>query len=289
MKARALIIKSGNSEVFNEMTSSEIVSLGDVVRCFYLVNYLNEYSITWYTSKESVILFKEFLPKTNIETEIEKLSIDEFDLIINLEKDSKILGLIQNHKNILGFTQCENILFISFKSGNKIKFEEALIELSHSHSSFETKLNRILGFTKKINNINKNNIVGKKIGLNWKVGNKWPEKSLGNNFWNELESELKKIGFEISWQKGFEDLRKYIDWINSCDYLITLDSLGLHLSAKLEKPTIVLFGPTNPHHIEDSELIKKIHHDQNDHFYFKKKILLYFNEVKYHNSLEVCF
>lgn len=39
-------------------------------------------------------------------------------------------------------------------------------------------------------------------------------------------------------------------WISSCDYIVTHDSLGLHLALAMKKPFIALFGPTSSHEID---------------------------------------
>jgi len=39
---------------------------------------------------------------------------------------------------------------------------------------------------------------------------------------------------------------QFIDNINNCDLLLTIDSQALHLGQKFSKPTICFYGPTNP-------------------------------------------
>jgi len=62
-------------------------------------------------------------------------------------------------------------------------------------------------------------------------------------YWKELE---RLIGnkYSISWQQGLKNIEDYFEWINSCDIIITNDSLGLHISNALNKKTIALYGPT---------------------------------------------
>ena len=82
------------------------------------------------------------------------------------------------------------------------------------------------------------------IGLNWAVGSKWPNKAWPKKYWEELEGLIKKR-HSCSWQEGLEDIRQYIDWINSCRVLVTSDSLGLHIAVALKKKIIILYGPTH--------------------------------------------
>ncbi len=63
--------------------------------------------------------------------------------------------------------------------------------------------------------------------------------------WNELANILNKLNINFSWQEGKENLKEYIEWINSCETIITQDSLGMHIAMALDKRVIALFGPTN--------------------------------------------
>jgi heptosyltransferase II len=101
------------------------------------------------------------------------------------------------------------------------------------------------------------------FGFNWKAGSKWPGKQLPQEFWESLELELGNK-FTTSWQQGFENLSEYINWIQSCETLITLDSLGLHIALSLGKNVIAIFGPTNDKNVKMYERGRKIcyHGDQ---------------------------
>ena len=62
--------------------------------------------------------------------------------------------------------------------------------------------------------------------------------------WQTLGDKLGADGFKLSWQQGLKDLYEYMDWINSCDVLITHDSLGLHIALAMKKKVVALFGST---------------------------------------------
>ncbi|HDX8141664.1 TPA: hypothetical protein RQJ07_001900, partial [Campylobacter fetus subsp. venerealis] len=83
------------------------------------------------------------------------------------------------------------------------------------------------------------------VGLNYLVGSKWPTKAMSLIKWNELANILNKLNINFSWQEGKENLKEYIEWINSCETIITQDSLGMHIAMALDKRVIALFGPTN--------------------------------------------
>jgi heptosyltransferase II len=81
------------------------------------------------------------------------------------------------------------------------------------------------------------------LGLNWKVGAKWPSKSWPFSNWEEIHNRVKE-NYSVSFQEGFDDIPAYIAWIQSCRTLLTHDSLGLHIGLALGKKMVALFGPT---------------------------------------------
>ncbi|MCB2191009.1 MAG: glycosyltransferase family 9 protein [Deltaproteobacteria bacterium] len=87
------------------------------------------------------------------------------------------------------------------------------------------------------------------VGLNYAVGGKWPTKAMPQAMWQELAERLNAEGLTISWQRGHNDLRKYLNWIASCHLLVTHDSLGLHAALALGRRVVGLFGPTSAQEI----------------------------------------
>jgi heptosyltransferase-2 len=81
------------------------------------------------------------------------------------------------------------------------------------------------------------------LGLNWKVGSKWPSKSWPFEKWEEIHRRVTGE-YTVSFQEGFNDIPAYIAWIQSCRTLLTHDSLGLHIGLALGKKMVALFGPT---------------------------------------------
>jgi len=251
-----LIIKTGHSEVFTEKESSTIVSLGDVLRSDKLIEKFSDDDITWLTSIEAQPMMEIIFKDTLFVTDESQLDLNKFDRIINLEKKSLPLEIdffgIQN--DLSSFRNLDGELF---------NFENEL----NSDDIFEYQLARLLGigeFKKDIKiNLNSSSRNRFDIGFNHQVGKKWPEKSMGQDFWIGLEESLVE-NYSISWQEGFDDIGEYINWINSCRMIITLDSLGLHLAKYLGKRVIALFGPTNSSQIEISNGIKIHQHEKTD-------------------------
>jgi len=82
------------------------------------------------------------------------------------------------------------------------------------------------------------------IGFNYSVGTKWPTKAWPLEKWEELE-RLLRPRYTISWQRGHRNLKKYLDWLDCCQVVVSSDSLGHIAAAALGKKVISLYGPTN--------------------------------------------
>ncbi len=248
-----LIIKTGHSEVFNENKASSVCSLGDVLRCSFLLNYFQDEEVLWLTNDAAIPLIKDVVNTQSIHT-FKTLNLRNFDQIINLEKDDYLLEELSSLDNVVGFkNRNSKLIFNTYPQNEHLSFDDVSKKIIlGSNKIFQYHLAALLGHSWNMDEYifregNEPNI--KRIGLNWKVGKKWPEKSIGKNIWEKIGKQLESK-YEISWQEGFDDLQEYIDWIDSCSHVITLDSLGLHISLALKKSIIALFGPTNANEVE---------------------------------------
>lgn len=236
-----LIIKTGLTETFDPTPASfHIVSFGDVLRTTPLLHLFKNNRVDWFTSSEAAALLENNPLISNLVTDQSSL-LNNYDLIINLER-SPIL------KNISAAQ------FFGFKSENSIvtaigthNFFSWLDSDPVKSLNWSEKLFTILG--KKWKNepyvfCPKSQISSKyDLGLNWKVGSKWPSKSWPLKNWEELQSKVEN-DMSVSWQEGFDNLSEYIAWVQSCKVLLTHDSLGMHLGLAMGKKIIALFGPT---------------------------------------------
>lgn len=260
-KQKILIIKTGYSEVLDYDTNSRKVSLGDILRTTPLLHLYKKNQVTWLTDPYAKPLLEKnpYIDRL-IELDwlnIEQLKGEEFDSLINLEKNSAICAIANRinawdkkgfrlHKRTgkaEAYDNASEVLAVSsnpkMKKSNKKTAQELLFELVGEKWSGEKY---VLGYTpKKIGNWD--------IGLNTQVGEKWPTKSWKKKNWDILEKTLLEEGYTVTRQdKQNENITKnlygYMDWINSCEKIITNDSLGLHLAIVLEKKVLGLFGPT---------------------------------------------
>ncbi len=259
MTTKILIIKLGYSETLDPEIA-RIPSLGDVLRTTPILWALKEkYAdsrITWLVDKDAepllcgnrlldrILVWDEFVPF--------QLMKEKFDVLINLEKIPGVCALA----DIVDAWVKYGFRFDGIK-GTYHAYEHGLDFIDYikkkktgkSRDCWQKILIQMMGAKWK----GQEYIIGYKprpkkkydIGFNYIVGSKWPHKAMPIEKWRELEKELIKEGYTVSWQQGVDDLYKYMDWINSCRTLISNDSLGLHIAFALKKNVIGLFGPTD--------------------------------------------
>ncbi|MAG79055.1 glycosyl transferase [Candidatus Pacearchaeota archaeon] len=264
-KHKVLIIKTGYSEVLDKHKKEKVVSYGDVLRVTPLLHLYKNDHVTWITDEKAIPLLKgnnyiNRLLVWNLENAMHLLREDDFDTIINLEKNHDI-GIFSNRlvktwrrygfrfdeqtNSAQAYDRAFDVLSMvsrhSLKKENNKTSQELLFGLVGKKWNGEEY---ILGYKPKTNE-------KFDIGLNSIAGSKWPIKSWPKENWDNLEKRLNKDGFNITKQKDqgrdvLENLNSYIDWINSCKNIISIDSLGLHIAIALKKNVLGLFGPT-PH------------------------------------------
>ena len=110
------------------------------------------------------------------------------------------------------------------------------------------------------------------IGLNVGVGTKWPSKGWSLKMWQELIEKLGNKKYNLLLLGGPEEvaiikklkkdfnfvidtrcdnsLLEFAAIVDLCDFVITADTLALHIATALEKKIIALFGPTSANEIE---------------------------------------
>jgi heptosyltransferase-2 len=259
---KILIIKTGYSEILEDRNNSRKVSLGDVLRTTPILQLYKNDSVTWVTDIEAFPLLEgnprihKLLPYDF--TTALQLEAEEFDTVVNLEKIPGICALIEKVKfrrNKFGFNfnsqtgeaeafdRAYEVLTVSSdktaKKENKRASQELLFEMVGAKWNGEEYS---LGYAPQTRET-------LDIALNTQVGQKWPTKQWSFEKWETLEEKLIKEGLKVTRQDKqdkdvLNNLRAYMDWINSAKIVVSNDSLGLHLGIALKKTTIGLFGPT---------------------------------------------
>ncbi len=256
MAQKVLIIKLGYSETLDKEIGTT-TSLGDVLRTTVILNYFKDDDVAWLVDEKAYPLLEgnPFIRRIfifNLESVL-ALQRERFDTVINLEKGPGICAFSDsiNAWRRFGFRfdaekgaaqaydGAEKVLSLCLdmeKKKENIRFwQDALASMIGK--KWIEKEEYMLGYKPRSG-------VKYDIGFNWVAGEKWPNKTWPKNHWKKLEGLLKKR-YTISWQKGLNDLREYIDWVNSCRLIVTNDSLGMHLAIVLKKKIVALFGPTS--------------------------------------------
>lgn len=254
---KILIIKTGLSETFDTShVHQNVVSLGDVLRSTVVLHLFKEHEISWLTSHEAFNLLDGLHELKNVFFKLNEINFSHYDLIINLERTTDILEVLKSIQpdKILGFISKNNQVLLK---GNDFSSElhEWLSSTEIVHKNWCQKLYLLFGkewnrenylLPKKYLILNQANEYD--VGLNWQVGRKWPSKSWQKDNWELLERKIES-SLSVTWQKGFDNLIEYMNWINSAKVIVTHDSLGLHIARALNKKILALFGPTSSREI----------------------------------------
>lgn len=254
-KSKLLVIKTGQYETFNPgLWENTTVSLGDVLRSTIVLHSYLDYEIDWLTSVEAKPLLQGITQLDNIFVMNEdSLDYSKYDLIVNLELDFTLMLNSSIHP-IVGFIKIGDKTYIRNKKSESVNSDQILIFFSEKNlKTWNQKLGWLLDSDYRDKNYfitppsSEPNIF--KIGLNWKVGSKLKDKSLDYQNWEFWFEHLSKRN-SVSWQKGEANLIEYINWINSCESILTCDSLGLHIGLALKKKIYAFFKVTSPEEIE---------------------------------------
>lgn len=262
---KILIIKTGYSETA-DADISRYSSIGDVLRTTVILHKFKEDKVTWLTDERSVpILFaNSYIDRILIwdTTTLSLLLSEFFDVVINLEK---VPGLCALADHIFSRKRCKLYGFgFNPMTGEAVPNDNAEyvfgltkdLEQKRSHTEcWQQLLYSIIGEKWQ----GEEYILGYKpesapdivdVGLNDKVGNKWPTKKWSQQNWARLKYKLRSLGYGAQSQPDETTIFDYIDWINECKVLVTCDSLGLHIALALKKKVIVLCGPTHAAEID---------------------------------------
>jgi heptosyltransferase-2 len=267
---KVLIVKPGYSETLDPETTG-IVSLGDILRTTVILHLFRapQYRVTWLVDPAGVPLLKgnpliHRILAVNGFTPYHLMN-EPFDIVVNLEKDPGICALVDKIPawRRYGFR-------FDPRRGVAVAWDHA--EEAHSVASDQDLKRRqtkswsallygilgqpyqgepyVLGYAPRTTE-------EFDVGLNHKVGVKFPLKAWPKERWTALAAALAPRS-SVSWQESEHDVEGYVDWINRCRVLVTNDSLGLHLALALGKAVVALVGPTSAAEIPDGPRIVKL-------------------------------
>ncbi len=255
MSSKVLIIKLGFEA--SDPGTGYAVSLGAVLHATTILHLFKESRVTWLAHRKALPLLEgnphidRILPYGLVS--ILQLKSETYDTVVNLERVPGICALADSITASVRYGFCFN------------RMTGEVAACARSHTALSSGLNNktdyldmkmlfaavcgkwrgekyVLGYRPKEGD-------SYDVGLNYFVGLKWPNKAWPQSRFIQLERKLRALSYSVSWQKGENDLREYMDWIGSCRLIVTNDSLGMHLAVALERKAVVLFGPTFSHHV----------------------------------------
>ena len=249
MAKRVLIIKLGYCETLvNEEGFTP--SLGDVFRHTVLLHHYAGDHVTWLTSKSAIPLLRNnpYIAELLIynDATVRQLQVQEFDEVICIERLRTICQLADSIKATVHFgfgwdgrnfrihPLSQSVVDIADGKDHFLPIQALLYQMVGAYWRGE---GYVLGYKPRYR-------PSYDVGLNYRVGSKWPTKAWPISHWIRLENQLQRHGLTTSWQTGQNDMEQYIDWIHAGRMIITCDSLGMHLGLALDKKLVVLFGPS---------------------------------------------
>ncbi len=248
-RKRVLIIKLGYCETLvNEQ--GFVPSLGDVFCHTVLLHRYKHDQVTWLTSQSAVPLLRcnpYIHSLITYEDNREELFADQsFDEVVCFEKAPVICkmaqairarkhyGFVWNGREVQAHPLARSTMDIANGKERFLPMQSLLYQMVGAYWHGEEF---ILGYKP-------NPLPAYDIGLNFRVGGKWPSKVWPMTHWERLEKLCVRQGWRVSWQEGAKDLEYYMDWIHAGRIIVTCDSLGMHLGLAMKKYVAALFGPT---------------------------------------------
>lgn len=239
-------------------------ALGDVVRTTPLLRVL-EANISWVTSAKAVPLLggNPYIDCLHcIEDSQDVLKRGKYDLVINLEDDESAAKLASEFKmpSIIGaYMGRHGITYTDSAAGwfdmslisrfGKAKADELKMSNRKTYQEivFEMIGRPFRGEEYVLNIPPAKLLESNLVGLEARAGDVWPMKRW--NKYEELAERLKEAGFKIKIFQQRARLVDYIGDVNECEYIVSGDTLAMHLGLALRKKVVALFTCTTPHEI----------------------------------------
>ena len=267
---RILIIKLGAS--------------GDVVRTTTLLNIL-EAEIYWLTSDNNIILL-DSIPKIEKCIPWSKKTIlksIDYDLVINLEdsfdtaqllaeiKYKELFGAYLNEANNLTYTASSKEWFDLSLISNFGKKRADELKLKN-RKTYQEMIFKGLGYTFNgekyfLPESIKTNLRGD-IAIATESGSVWPMKNWA--YYNELKIKLEQNGYIVNFLPIRDTLLEHIADIKNHRFLISGDSLPMHIALGNEIKCLTIFICTSPWEIYDYNVQKKIVSPYLEKYFYKR-------------------
>jgi heptosyltransferase II len=94
------------------------------------------------------------------------------------------------------------------------------------------------------------------VGIEARAGERWPNK--GWSGYPALINKLQKIGYTCKLLEQRNTITEYLDDIAGCSFIISGDTLAMHVALAYHIPSIAIFNCTSPAEIYDYGTMKKV-------------------------------
>ena len=245
---------------------------GDVVRTTTLLNVLQG-AVTWVIDGRYAPLLPEHHPALERIIALEDaafLKTEQFDLTISLEEDPACAQLatdVRTRQLIGVYATADGITYTEEVKG---WFDMSLIsklgrtaaneaKAANTHT-FQYWLFQMLSLPFKGEPYqvyrNKDILPTKDtIGIETRCGLRWPNKAWGG--YEAFTQKLSDAGYAVKVLGQRQHLRQYLDDIAACSYLLSGDTLAMHVALAYGIPTLAIFNCTSPVEIYDYNLLEK--------------------------------
>lgn len=246
---------------------------GDVVRTTTLLNVL-EGAVTWVIDNRYAALLPTDHPSLARIIALEEADVlkkESFDLVLSLEEDpvcarlatevqaNQLIGVyatdtgITYTEEVAGWFDMSLVSRLGRKAANEAK-------AANTHT-FQHWLFQMLSlpFHGEPYRIYHNKTIRPQkglIGIETRCGNRWPNKAWAG--YEALAAQLTSEGYDCLILSQQKQLRDYLDDIARCAYLISGDTLAMHVAMAYEIPTLAIFNCTSPTEIYDYGLLEKV-------------------------------
>ncbi len=247
---------------------------GDVVRTTVLLNALQG-SITWVIESRYQDILPAWHPNLHrivtLDNAMTTLQHEIFDHTISLEEDAACALLASRipTKKLTGIS-LENKQ-LTYTPDSAPWYDMSLVSLLGASCANEAKRRNTATFQQLLLSmfglpfngeqycIYRNNHirpVPKVIGIETRVGARWPNK--GWSGYPALITKLKDLGYTIKQLEQRNSITDYLDDIAGCSFLISGDTLAMHVAIAYHIPSIAIFNCTSAAEIHDYGTLKKV-------------------------------
>jgi heptosyltransferase-2 len=94
------------------------------------------------------------------------------------------------------------------------------------------------------------------VGIETRSGTRWPNKSWGG--YDSLIKLIEKAGYHCLVLSQKKNITDYLDEIARCSFLVSGDTLAMHVAMAYQVPSIAIFNCTSPAEIHDYGTCKKM-------------------------------